>query len=76
MYKTLHGFKTPETNVQISTFQATTTLQDGWGSTSVGPRTHLRNPIGQKSVCVRLIGNPSLDRVKPYITYSAHYILK
>jgi hypothetical protein len=46
--KKLQGFKKPETNVQNFTFQATTTLQGGWGLTSVGPRTNLRNPIGQK----------------------------
>jgi hypothetical protein len=27
-------------------------------------------------MCARFIGNSSLDPVKPYITYSAHYILK
>ena len=74
--KKLQGFKKPETNVQNFTFQATTTLQGGWGLTSVGPRTHLRNPIGQKSMCARFIGNSNLDPVKPYITYSAHCILK
>jgi hypothetical protein len=74
--KTLQGFKTPETNMQNFTFQATTTLQDGWGLTSVGPRTHLRNPNGQKSMCARFIGNSNLDLVKPYITYNAHCILK
>ena len=74
--KKLQGFKKPETNVQNFTFQATTTLQGGWGLTSVGPRTHLRNPIGQKSMCARFIGNSDLDPVKPYITYSAHCILK
>ena len=50
--KKLQGFKKPETNVQNFTFQATT-LQGSWGLTSVGPRTHLRNPIGQKSMHVR-----------------------
>jgi hypothetical protein len=74
--KKLQGFKKPETNVQNFTFQATTTLQDGWGLTSVGPRTHLRNPIGQKSMCARFIGNSNLDPVKPYITYSSHCIFK
>ena len=67
--KKLQGFKKPETNVQNFTFQATTTLQGSWGLTSVGPRTHLRNPIGQKSMCARFIGNSNLDPVKPYITY-------
>jgi hypothetical protein len=52
--KKLQGFKKTETNVQNFTFQATTILQGGWGLTSVGPRTHLRNPIGQKSMCARL----------------------
>jgi hypothetical protein len=72
--KTLQGFKTPETNVQNFTFQATTTLQGGWGLTAVGPWTHLRNPVGQKSMCAHFIGNSDMDHVKPYITYSAHYI--
>ena len=31
--KKLQGFKKPETNVQNFTFQATTTLQGGWGLT-------------------------------------------
>ena len=74
--KKLQGFKKPETNVQNFTFQAATTLQGGWGLTSVGPRTHLRNPIRQKSMCARFIGNSNLDPVKPYVTYSAHCILK
>ena len=68
-FKKLQGFKKPKTNVQNITFQATTTLQGGWGLTLVGPRTHLRNPIGQESMCARFIGNSDLDPVKPYITY-------
>ena len=75
-FKKLRGFKKPETNVQNFTFQATTTLQGGWGLTLVGPRTHLRNPIGQESMCARFIGNSDLDPVKPYINYSAPCILK
>jgi hypothetical protein len=72
--KKLQGFKKPETNVQNFTFQAT--IQDDWGLTSVGPRTHFRNPIGQKSMCARFIGNSDVDHVKPYVAYSAHCILK
>jgi hypothetical protein len=74
--KKLQGFKKPETNGQNFIFQATTTFQGGWGLTSVGPRTHLRILIGQKSMCARFIGNSNLDPMKPYITYSAHCILK
>jgi hypothetical protein len=77
--KNLQGFEKPEKNVHNFTFQATTTLQGGWGLTSVKPRTHLRNPTGQKSMCARFIGNSNLDHVRAYITYlvqRAHYILK
>ena len=51
-----------------SIVHATTILRGSWGLISVGPRTHLRNPMNQKSIRARFIGNSNLGVLKPYMT--------
>ena len=50
-----------------SIVQATTILRGSWGLISVGPRTHLRNPMNQNSICARFIGKSNLSFLTPYI---------
>ena len=68
LYQNTAGLQKTPNICSNSIVQATTILRGSWGLISVGPRTHLRNPMDQKSICARFIGNSNLGFLKPYIT--------
>ena len=67
-YKNTAGLQKPPNICANSIVQTTTIMRCSWGLISVGPRTHLRNPMDQKSICARFSGNSSWGFLKPYIT--------
>ena len=68
LYQNTGGLQNPPNICSNSIVQATTIFRGSLGLISVGPRTHLRNPMDQKSICARFIGNSNLGFLKPYIT--------